>query len=49
MDCRKEPEDFYNKLDKVRQKRKIVEQDALKMRVLLSEHVQLANQLKGKL
>lgn len=49
MDCKKEPGDFYSKLDKVRQKRKIVEQDALKMRTLLSEHVQLANQLKGKL
>ena len=49
MDCQKEPEDFYEKLDKVRQKRKIVEQDVLKMRMLLSGHMQLANQLKGKL
>ena len=49
MDCKKEPEDFYYKLDKTRQKRKIVEQDVLKMRTLLSEHVRLANQLKGKL
>ena len=49
MDCKNNAEDFYNKLDKVRQKRKIVEQDTLKIRNLLSEHVKLANQLKGKL
>ena len=49
MDCREKPEDFYNKLVKVQQKRKIVEQDTLKMRTLISEHVKLANQIKGKL
>ena len=49
MDCKIDAENFYNKLDKVRQKRKIVEQDTLKMRNLMSEHVKLANQLKGKL
>ena len=49
MDCRKEPGTFYDKLVKVRQKRKIVEQDTLKMRNLMSEHVKLANQIKGKL
>lgn len=49
MDCKTDAENFYNKLDKVRQKRKTVEQDTLKMRNLMSEHVKLANQLKGKL
>ena len=49
MNCREKSEDFYNKLVKVRQKRKIVEQDTLKMRSLISEHVKLANQIKGKL
>lgn len=49
MDCKQEPEKFYEKLEKVRQKRKIVEQDVLKMRSLFSEHVRLVNQLEGKL
>ena len=49
MNCREKTEDFYNKLVKVRQKRKIAEQDTLKMRSLISEHVKLANQIKGKL
>ena len=49
MDCKTEMDKFYNKLEKVRQKRKIVEQDALRMGSLISEHVKLANRLKGKL
>ena len=49
IDCKKEPGKFYDKLEKVRQKRKIVEQDTLKIRNLMSEHLRLANQLKGKL
>ena len=49
MDCKKTPEDFYDKLTKVRQKRKIVEQDTLKVRSLLSGHVKLVTQLEGKL
>lgn len=49
MDCRTESGKFYDQLVKVRQKRKIVEQDTLKMRSLLSVHVKLANGLKGKL
>ena len=49
MDCWKAPESFYNELIKVRQKRKIVEQDTLQMRTLISDHVKLANQIKGKL
>ena len=48
MDCKTKPKNFYEKLDNVRQKRKIVEQDTLKLRNLISEHVKLVTQLKGK-
>lgn len=48
MDCKTKPKEFYEKLEKVRQKRKVVEQDALKIRGLTSEHVKLVEQLKGK-
>lgn len=49
MDCRKNPQDFYEKLEIVRKKRKIVEQDTLKMKLLMSEHTKLVERLKGKL
>lgn len=48
MDCEKEPEEFYNKLVVVRQKRKTMTQDVLKMRSLISEHMRLVEGLKGK-
>lgn len=48
MNCKTKPKEFYEKLEKVRQKRKVVEQDALKIRGLTSEHVKLVEQLKGK-
>lgn len=48
MDCKEEPEEFYNKLTVVRQKRKLMVQDTLKMRNLISEHIKLATNLKGK-
>ena len=48
MDCKQEPEKFYDKLTKVRQKRKIMVQDVLKMRNLISEHMRLVEGLKGK-
>lgn len=48
MDCKKEPAAFYEKLDKVRQKRKIVEQDVLKLRSLISTHVRLVTSLRSK-
>ena len=35
MDCKQEPEKFYDKLTTVRQKRKIMVQDVLKMRNLI--------------
>lgn len=49
MDCKNEPAAFYEKLDKVRQKRKIVEQDVLKLRNLISKHVRLVTELRSKI
>lgn len=48
LDCKQEPEKFYDKLTTVRQKRKIMVQDVLKMRNLISEHVRLVEGLRGK-
>ena len=48
MDCKKDSEEFYEKLDKVRQRRKTVEQDTLRIRSLISEHARLVSELKGK-
>ena len=49
IDCKTEPGPFYDKLIKVRQKRKIMEQDTLKMRSLLSGHTKLVNKIREKL
>lgn len=49
IDCKTEPESFYDKLIKVRQKRKTMEQDVLKLRSLLSGHIKLVDGIKGKL
>lgn len=49
MNCKEDPDLFYNKLVVVRQKRKIMEQDVLKMREIIAQHVKLVNALKGKL
>lgn len=49
MDCKEKPGEFYKELQIVRQKRKIVSQDVLKMRSLISEHIKLVNNLKGRL
>ncbi len=48
LDCKGKPEDFYNKLEKVRQKRKIIKQDALKIRSLLTRHVNLVTKIEGE-
>lgn len=48
MDCKEKPEEFYEKLTIVRQKRKTMAQDVLKMRSLISEHIKLVEGLKGK-
>ncbi len=49
MNCKEEPGEFYDKLQLVQQKRKIMSQGVLKMRSLISEHVKLVNNLKGRL
>ena len=49
MDCKSEPEAFYEKLVKVRQKRKTMEQDTMLMRSLISRHVRLVTTLKEKI
>lgn len=49
MDCKKEPEPFYEKLELTRKKRKTVEQDVLKLRDLLSQYTKLLNKIRGKL
>ena len=48
MDCKNNPEEFYDKLDSVRKKRKIMNQDVLKIRNLITRHVRLVEGLKGK-
>lgn len=49
MDCKQDSEKFYDKLVLVRQKRKIMVQDVLKLRSLISDHVKLVTGLKGKI
>lgn len=49
INCEEKAGEFYQQLVKVRKKRKIVEQDVLKVRNLISEHVKLAGELRGKL
>ena len=49
IDCKEEPEEFYEKLDIVRQKRAVMVQDTLKIRSLLTSHVRLVEGLKGKI
>jgi len=49
MDCKKEPEEFYEKLVKVRQKRKTMDQDTMLLRNLMSKNVRLVTKLKEKI
>ena len=49
IDCKEKPDEFYSKLQLAQQKRKIMSQDALKMRSLISENIKLVNNLKGRL
>ncbi|MBR3246611.1 hypothetical protein IKF87_01875 [Candidatus Saccharibacteria bacterium] len=48
MDCKSEPGKFYEQLTKVRQKRKTIRQDTMRIRSLISTHIKLVSQLKGK-
>lgn len=49
IDCKSEPDKFYEKLESVRRRRQTMAQDALKLRTLISDHLKLVNNLKGKL
>ena len=49
MDCREEPTRFYEKLEIVRGKRKVVNQDVLKLRSLMSAHLKMAKTLESEL
>lgn len=49
MDCKNEPGKFYDQLTKARQKRKTIRQDTMRIRSLISTHIKLVDQLKGKL
>ena len=48
MDCHKDSQKFYDKLEKVRTSRKTVEQDTSKIRTLVTDHVKLVTQLRDK-
>lgn len=49
MNCKQNPEDFYEKLTKVREKRKTVNQDVTKMRKLIDEHIKYIGELMGRI
>lgn len=49
MDCKKEPEAFYERLELVRKGRKKVERDVAKMRNLITEQVKLVKELKDRI
>lgn len=48
IDCKNEPKQFYEKLDKVRQKRKVMEQDVMKIRTLITKQIKIVTGLRGK-
>lgn len=46
MDCKNEPEKFYDKLVEVREKRNTVSKDVAEMRKLISQNIELVRNLK---
>lgn len=48
MDCKNKPAEFYEKLIKVRQKRKTMEQDVLKLRTLITNQINIVTGLRSK-
>ena len=48
-DCKNHPEEFYNKLEIAREKRKTVAADVEEIRSLVKEHVSLVKKLGEKL
>lgn len=49
VDCKNNPSEFYEQLGKVREKRKTVEQDVVKLKNLISRHKKLVTALKDKI
>ncbi len=49
MDCKEDPEGFYEKLGEVRQQRKVVAKDVAKMKDLIERHLKLVVDLRGEL
>lgn len=49
VDCKNEPEKFYDQLEVTREKRQIVNQDVSKMQSLVQEQVLVVNELKAKI
>ena len=49
MDCKNEPKQFYEKLEKVRQKRKMMEQDVMKLRTLITNQIKIVTGLRSKI
>ena len=49
IDCKTEPDKFYNELSIVRKRRMTMEQDVLKIRNMLTQYVKLVTELKGKI
>lgn len=48
MDCKNQPAEFYEKLVKVRQKRKTMEQDVMKLRTLITKQINAVSDLMSK-
>lgn len=48
-DCKTEPENFYNKLVKVRERRKVVESDIVVLKDLMVTQLNLVKELRGRL
>ena len=49
MNCAATPENFYDTLTVVRARREIMQQDAMRLRGLVSEHIKLVGNLRGEL
>ncbi len=48
VDCKNQPAEFYEKLVKVRQKRKTMEQDVMKLITLITKQINAVNDLMSK-
>ena len=49
IDCKVEPDKFYNELSIVKKRRMTMEQDVLKIRNMLTQYVKLITELKGRI